>query len=85
MLKFKTLIEMLSKLNVDNVLLHELLENKTKSVDVNFIKNFKSNDYWNNNNNGYARPPYIPNNNNCSGNNVSSNSKLSIILYSYTN
>jgi hypothetical protein len=49
------------KQNVDNVPLQDLVENNTKNIDINYIRNSGNNGYNNNNNNAYAKPPYVPN------------------------
>jgi hypothetical protein len=51
----------ISKQNIENVLLHELIGNSAESVDVNFCRNFGGNGYGNHNYNSYNRAPYVPN------------------------
>jgi hypothetical protein len=46
---------------VDNVPLQDLVENNTENIDINYIRNSGNNGYNDNNNNAYAKPPYVPN------------------------
>jgi hypothetical protein len=59
--KMDGILAFINKQNVENVPLHELVGNNVESVDVNFVRNFGSNGYGNNNYNSYNRPPYVPN------------------------
>jgi uncharacterized protein Smg (DUF494 family) len=52
----------ISKQNIENVPLQDLVENNSKNIEINFIRNFGNNGY-NNYNNSYAKPPYDSNNN----------------------
>jgi hypothetical protein len=72
--KMDAILAFIKKRNVENVPLHELVGNNVESVDVNFVRNFGSNGYGNNNYNSYNRPPYVPNNFTTSSN-VSSDSE----------
>jgi hypothetical protein len=60
--KVDTIFSYISKQNIDNVPLQDLVGNNAENIDVNHILNFGSNGYENNNyNNSYGRPPYFPN------------------------
>lgn len=60
--KIDTIISYISKQNIDNVPLQDLVGNKSESVDVNFVRNYGNNGYGNNNyGNSYSKPPFIPN------------------------
>jgi hypothetical protein len=59
--KMDVILAFINKQNVENVPLHELVGNNVESVDVNFVRNFGSNGYGNNNYNSYNRPTYVPN------------------------
>ena len=61
--KVDHILALMSKSDVENVPIQDLVGNNAESVDVNYIRNFGNNGYGNNyNNNAYARPPYAPNN-----------------------
>jgi hypothetical protein len=51
----------ISKQNIDNVRLQDLVENNIKNIDINYIRNFGNRGYNNNYNNAYAKPPYVLN------------------------
>jgi hypothetical protein len=59
----------ISKQNVDNIPLQDLVENNPENIDINYIRNFGNNGYNNNYNNQYVKPPYVPNKY-TSGNNI---------------
>ena len=57
--KVDHILALMSKNNVENVPIHDLVGNNAESVDVNYIRNFGNNGYGKNyNSNAYARPPY---------------------------
>ena len=61
--KVDHILALMSKSNVENVPIQDLVGNNAESVDVNYIRNFGNNGYGNNySNNAHARPPYAPNN-----------------------
>jgi hypothetical protein len=68
--KVDAIYSYISKQNVDNVPLQDLVENNTENIDIIYIRNFVNNGYNNNYNNQYAKPPYVPNKY-TSGNNIS--------------
>jgi hypothetical protein len=68
--KVDTIYSYISKQNVDNVPLQDLVKNNTKNIDINYVRNFANNGYNNNYNNQYAKIPYVPNKY-TSGNNIS--------------
>jgi hypothetical protein len=51
----------ISKQNIDNFPLQDLVENNPKNIGINYIRNFGHNGYNNNYNNQYVKPPYVPN------------------------
>lgn len=60
--KVDQLLALMSKNNVENVPIQDLVGNNAESIDVNYIRNFGNNGYGNNyNSNAYARPPFVPN------------------------
>ena len=60
--KINTIFSYISKQNIDNVPLQDLVGNNSENVDVNYIRNFGNNGYGNNNyNNSYSKPPFVPN------------------------
>jgi hypothetical protein len=68
--KVDAIYSYISKQNVDNILLQDLVENNAENVDINYVRNFGNNGYNNNYKNPYAKPPYVPNEY-TSGNNIS--------------
>jgi hypothetical protein len=67
--KVDAIYSYISKENVDNVPLQDFVENNSKNMDINYIRNFGNNRYNNNYNNAYAKLSYVPNKY-TSGNNV---------------
>ena len=59
--KLDAIFAYISKQNTDNVPLQELVTNANENIDVNFIRNFGSGGYGNNNYNSYGKAPYAPN------------------------
>jgi hypothetical protein len=59
--KVDSILSYISKQNIDNVPLQDLVGNNTENVDVNNIRNFGNNGYENNNNNFYGRLSYSQN------------------------
>jgi hypothetical protein len=68
--KVDTILAYMSKQNIDNMPLQELVGNNAENVDFKYIRNFGNNGYGSNYNNSYGRPLYVPNKY-TSGNNVS--------------
>ena len=69
--KIDTIFSYISKQNIDNVPLQDLVGNNSENIDVSYIRNFENNGYGNNNyGNSYSKPPYVPNKF-ASGNNFS--------------
>jgi hypothetical protein len=68
--KVDAIYSYISKQNMDKVPLQYLVENDTKNIDINYVRNFGNNGYNNNYNNQYAKSPYVPNKY-ISGNNIS--------------
>jgi two-component SAPR family response regulator len=58
--KVDVIYSYISKQNIENVPLQDLVENNSENIDINYIRNFENNGY-NNYNNSYALPPYVPN------------------------
>jgi hypothetical protein len=54
--KVDAIYSYISKHNIDNVRLQDLVENNIKNIDINYIRNFGNNGYNNNYNNAYAKP-----------------------------
>jgi hypothetical protein len=52
--KVDAIYSYISKQNVDNVPLQDLVENNFENIDINYIRNFGNDGY----NNSYARVPY---------------------------
>jgi hypothetical protein len=59
--KVDAICSYISKQNIDNVPLQDLVENNTENIDINYIRNFGNNGYNNYYKNSYARPPYANN------------------------
>jgi hypothetical protein len=59
--KVDAIYSYISKQNVDNVPLQDLVDNNSENIDINYIRNFGNNGYNNNYNNQYAKTPYVPN------------------------
>ena len=60
--KIDTIFSYISKQNIDNVPLQDLVENNSENVDVNYIRNSGNIGYGNNNyGTSYSKPPFIPN------------------------
>jgi hypothetical protein len=59
--KVDAIYSYISKQNVDNVTLQDLVENNAENIDINYVRNFGNNGYNNNYNNSYARAPYANN------------------------
>jgi hypothetical protein len=78
--KVDAIYSYISKQNVDTVPLQDLVENNTKNIDINYIKNFGNNGYNNNYNNQYAKPSYVPNRY-TSGKNVSNDLQNTMIAF----
>jgi hypothetical protein len=76
--KVDAIYSYISKQNIDNVPLQDLVENNTKNTDINYIRNFGNNGYNNNYNNTYVKPPYVPNKY-TSGSNVSNDLENTMI------
>jgi hypothetical protein len=68
--KVDAIFSYISKQNIDNVPLQDLVENNNENIDIIYIRNFGNNGYDNHYNNQYAKPPYVPNKY-TSGNNIS--------------
>jgi hypothetical protein len=68
--KLDAIYSYISKQNVDDVPLQDLVENNVENIDISYIRNFGNNGYNNNYNNQHAKPPYVPNKY-TSGNNIS--------------
>jgi hypothetical protein len=49
--KMNDILAYMSKQNIDNVPLQDLVGNNVENVDVNYIRNFGNNGYGNKNNN----------------------------------
>jgi hypothetical protein len=58
--KVDAIYSYISKQNVDNVPLLDLVESNPEKININYVRNFGNNGY-NNFNNSYARPPYANN------------------------
>jgi hypothetical protein len=56
--KVDAIYSYISKQNVDNVPLQDLIENNPENIDINYIRNFENNVYKNY---SYARAPYANN------------------------
>jgi hypothetical protein len=54
--KVDAIYSYISKQNIDNVPLQDLIENNSKNIGINYIRNFGNNGYNNNYNNQYAKP-----------------------------
>jgi hypothetical protein len=52
---------MMSKPNLNNILIQKLVANNVEGVDGNYIKKFSNNAYENNYNNGYPKPHFAQN------------------------
>jgi hypothetical protein len=59
--KVDAIYSYISKQNVDNIPLQDLVEHNAENIDINYSRNFGNNGYNNNYNNQYAKPPYVPN------------------------
>jgi hypothetical protein len=68
--KVDAIYSYISKQNVDNVTLQDLVENNHENIDINYIGNFGNNGYNNGYNNQYVKSPYVPNKY-ASGSNIS--------------
>jgi hypothetical protein len=54
--KVDAIYSYISKQNIDNVPLQDLIENNSKNIGINYIRNFGNNGYNNDYNNQYAKP-----------------------------
>jgi hypothetical protein len=60
--KVDAILSYISKQNIYNVPLQDLVGKNAKNIDANYIRNFGNNGYGNNHNNSYSKPPYVSNN-----------------------
>jgi hypothetical protein len=59
--KVDAIYSYISKPNVDNIPLQDLVENNPKNIDINYVRNFRNDGYNNNYNNTYAKASYANN------------------------